>query len=102
MGAASGSNSYNSRSGGILGLLKTQGDGFAKKLAAAQKEELSALIAFQKLAAAKQAEIAAATKQKDAKETELADTMDKAAKAKEDLEATTAALTADEKFLLEA
>jgi chromosome segregation ATPase len=101
MGAASGSKSYNSRSGSILGLLKTQGDGFAKNLAAAQKEELESLIAFQKLAASKSGEIAAATKQKDAKETELADLMDKAAKAKEELEVTTNALTADEAFLLE-
>merc|ERR1719426_746992 len=63
---------------------------------------MEALIAFQKLAAAKSAEIAAATKQKDAKTTELADLMDKAAKAKEDIGATTNALNADEKFLQEA
>jgi hypothetical protein len=101
MGAAAGSKSYNSRSGSILGLLKTQGDKFAKNLASAQKEELDALIAFQKLAAAKNAEIAAATKQKEAKSVELADLMDKAAKAKEEIEVTTNALTADEAFLLE-
>merc|ERR1719281_1043432 len=75
-GAAAGAKSYNSRSGGILGILKQQGDQFAKNLAAAQKEELDALVAFQKLAAAKNAEIAAATEQKDAKSTELADLMD--------------------------
>ena len=52
-----------------------------------------------KLAGAKNAEIAAATEQNDAKSTELADLMDKAAKAKEDIEATTNTLDADQKFL---
>jgi hypothetical protein len=101
-GAGAGSKSYNSRSGGILGLLGAQEDEFSKKLASAQKEEADALASFQKLAGAKNAEISAATQQKDAKETELADLMDKAAKAKEDIEATTNTLNADEKFLLEA
>jgi chromosome segregation ATPase len=101
MGAAAGAKSYNARSGGILGLLKQQGDEFAKNLASSQKEELESLVGFQKLAEAKNAEIAAATKQKDAKEMELSDLMDKAAKAKEDVEATTNTLTADEKFLME-
>jgi len=101
-GAAAGAKSYNSRSGGILGILKQQGDDFAKNLAAAQKEELDALVSFQKLAAAKNAEIAAATKQKENKEVALSNLMDKAAKAKEDIEATTNTLTADEKYLLEA
>merc|ERR1719281_794335 len=101
-GAAAGAKSYNSRSGSILGILKQQGDEFAKNLAAAQKEELDALVSFQKLAAAKNAEIAAATKQKENKEVALSNLMDKAAKAKEDIEATTNTLTADEKYLLEA
>merc|ERR1719387_659555 len=100
-GAAAGAKSYNSRSGSILGILKQQGDEFAKNLAAAQKEELDALVSFQKLAAAKNAEIAAATKQKDAKELELSDLLDKVAKAKEDQEATANALEADKKFLAE-
>jgi len=100
-GAAAGAKSYNSRSGGILGILKQQGDEFAKNLAAAQKEELDALVAFQKLAAAKNAEIAAATKQKDAKTLELSTLLDKVAKAKEDQEATANTLAADQKFLAE-
>lgn len=101
IGAAAGAKSYNARSGSILGILKTQGDKFAKNLAAAQKEELEALIAFQKLVAAKNAEIAATTKQKDAKEAELAALLDKVAKAKEDLETTTNTLDADQNFLAE-
>merc|ERR1719158_1939047 len=100
-GAAKGAKSYNSRSGGILGLLKQQSDAFTERLATAKKEEGEALAAFNKLAAAKNSEIAAATQQKDAKSVELADLMDKAAKAKEDIEATTNSLSADEKFLLE-
>jgi len=100
-GAAAGAKSYNSRSGGILGILKQQGDEFAKNLAAAQKEELDALVAFQKLAAAKNAEIASATKQKDAKTLELSTLLDKVAKAKEDQEATANTLAADQKFLAE-
>jgi hypothetical protein len=101
VGMAAGAKSYNARSGSILGILKTQGNKFAKNLAAAQKEELEALIAFQKLAAAKNAEIAAATKQKDAKEAELAALLDKVAKSKEDLEATKETLAADQNFLAE-
>jgi hypothetical protein len=101
-GNAAGAKSYNSRSGSILGILKTQGDKFAKNLAASQKEELTSLIAFQKLAAAKTAEIAAATEQKETKEGQLADLLDKVAKAKEDIEATTNTLTADEQFLMKA
>jgi len=100
-GAAAGSKSYNSRSGGILGLLTAQGDQFARDLLKARKEEGEALAAFNKLAGAKNAEISAATDQKDQKSTQLADTMDKCAKAKEDIEATTGALTADEAFLVE-
>jgi len=51
--------------------------------------------------AAKSSEIAAATTQKDNKELELAELMDKAAKAKEDIESTTATLGADQAFLVE-
>jgi len=101
-GAGAGSKSYNSKSGGILGLLTAQGDEFARKLISAQKEEAQSLADFNKLAGAKNAEIAAATEQKDNKSMELADTMDKAAKAKEDIEATTNALGADQAYLAEA
>merc|ERR1719272_237419 len=100
-GAGAGAKSYNSRSGGILGILGAQRDNFAKNLASAQKEEAAALAAFNKLAGAKNAEIAAATDQKDAKTSELADLMDKAAKAKEDIDATSNTLAADTAFLAE-
>merc|ERR1719446_908246 len=72
---------------------------FTRDLAAAQKAEFEALVAFQQLNAAKLQEIAEATKLKEAKEAELADLLDKVAKAKEDLAATEAALQADQEFL---
>jgi len=98
-GAAAGAKSHNSRSGGIVGLLKQQEEAFAGRLASAQKEEAASLADFQKLASAKNAEIAAATQQKDSKSVQLSDLMDKAAKAKEDIEATTNTLTADQELL---
>merc|ERR1719456_1201936 len=101
-GAAAGATSYSSKSGGILGMLKEMGDKTAADLASAQKADMGALVSFQSLKAAKTAEIAAATKQRDMKETELADLLDKVAKSKEDMESTAEALTADEQMLLEA
>merc|ERR1719379_2273799 len=100
-GAAANAKSYNSRSGGILGILKAMGDNTAKDLADAQKEELQAEIAFQKLQAAKLSEIASATKQKDQKELELSDLLHEVANAKEDVEETTATLEQDQAFLAE-
>jgi hypothetical protein len=100
-GMAAGAKSYNARSGQILGILKQQGDYFAKALAAAQKEEMEALVSFHKLAAAKTAEIEAATKQKNAKEAELAALLEAMATAKEDLESTQNQVEADTKFLAE-
>jgi len=100
-GAAGGAKSYNSRSGGILGVLKQMGDENAKDLATAQKQELQSEIDFQKLQAAKVAEIAAATEQKDQKETALSDLLYKVAGAKKDIEKTQATLAADEAFMLE-
>jgi len=101
MGAGAGAKSHNSRSGGILGLLKAQGAEFSAKLAASQKSEGQALADFQKLEAAKNGEISAATTQVDNKGLELADLMDKAAKAKENIDATMGTLSADQAFLVE-
>merc|ERR1719305_963187 len=75
------------------------GDNTAKNLADAQKEELQAEIAFQQLQAAKLSEIASATKQKDAKEVELSDLLNKVAAAKRDVERTTKQLEEDKRFL---
>merc|ERR1719284_647962 len=86
----------------ILGLLKQMGDETAKNLDNAQKEEAAAQKSFDELSAAKNGEIKAATQQKRQKEQELADTMAANAKAKRDVERTSKALAADEKFLAEA
>jgi len=98
-GAAAGAKSYNSRSGGIVGLLSQMHDQFTADLSEAQKQDFQALVAFEKLRAAKLAEIATATEAKENAEAELADLLDKVAKAKEDKEATTAAMEADQDFL---
>mmetsp|Transcript_119757 Transcript_119757/g.298745 ORF Transcript_119757/g.298745 Transcript_119757/m.298745 type:complete len:762 (-) Transcript_119757:130-2415(-) len=98
-GAAANAKSYNSRSGGILGLLAEMRDEFTKDLWNDQKADFQAEVDFQNLKAAKLSEIEAATERKEAKEADLADTLLKAAKAKDDREETTAAMGADEYFL---
>merc|ERR1719440_935503 len=98
-GAAAGAKSYNSQSGAIFGILGEMKDEFERDLGAAQKEELHAEVSFQNLRAAKSAEIKAATKQKEAKEVQLADLTAKVAEAKEGIESTNAQLDADEEFL---
>merc|ERR1719181_1246680 len=72
-----------------------------RDLTAGQKEEFKALVDFQNLRAAKLAEIEATQKQLELTETALADLLDRAAKAKADLEAMIAAKAADEKFVAE-
>lgn len=99
-GAAAGAQSYNSRSGGVLGSLQQMHDTFAKDLAAAEKSEASGAEAFAKLRELKIGEISAAKERKDSKEKLLADTAAAAAQAKEDLEATMGALSSDQQVLV--
>jgi hypothetical protein len=66
-GQAAGAKSYNSKSGQITGMLAEMNDEFKRDLSTAQKNEFKALEDFQNLQAAKLAEIAAATKQKEMK-----------------------------------
>eukprot|EP00429_Kryptoperidinium_foliaceum_P050495 CAMPEP_0176106300 /NCGR_PEP_ID=MMETSP0120_2-20121206/53345_1 /TAXON_ID=160619 /ORGANISM="Kryptoperidinium foliaceum, Strain CCMP 1326" /LENGTH=732 /DNA_ID=CAMNT_0017440423 /DNA_START=78 /DNA_END=2276 /DNA_ORIENTATION=- len=98
-GAAAGAKSYNSRSGGILGLLAQMEDQFSEDLSEAQKADFIAEVNFQNLRAAKLGEIEAATQQKEDAETELADLLNKVAQSKRDLERTQEAIAADEEFL---
>jgi hypothetical protein len=84
-GGAAGAKSYNSQGGQIVGLLGAMQDEMVRDLSAAQKEEFKALVDFQNLRAAKLAEIEATNKQKELTETALADLLNKAAKAHEDL-----------------
>jgi septal ring factor EnvC (AmiA/AmiB activator) len=91
--------SYNSRSGPILGVLAEMKDQFMRDLGKAQKDDFTALVNFHKLSAAKGEEIAAATKQKEMKEGQLADLKSKVAQSKETIEDTQEAVDTDEKFL---
>jgi len=100
-GAAAGAKSYNSQGGQIVGLLGAMKDEMVRDLTAGQKEEFKALVDFQNLRAAKLAEIEATQQQLELTETALADLLDRAAKAKADLEAMIAAKAADEKFVAE-
>jgi len=100
-GGAAGAKSYNSQGGQIVGLLGAMKDEMVRDLTAGQKEEFKALVDFQNLRAAKLAEIEATQKQLELTETALADLLDRAAKAKADLEAMIAAKAADEKFVAE-
>merc|ERR1719191_1908442 len=73
---------------------------FESNLSAAQKEEMANQKAYEDLKAAKEAEIAAGQAQIDTKTQELADTDEKLAMAKQDMEDTRNTLAADEQFLM--
>merc|ERR1719188_1359673 len=73
---------------------------FESNLSAAQKEEMANQKAYEDLKAAKEAEIAAGQAQIDTKTQQLADTDEKLAMAKQDIEDTKASLAADEQFLM--
>merc|ERR1719410_2127930 len=73
---------------------------FEANLSEAQKEEMANQKAYEELKAAKEAEIAAGQAQIDTKTAELADTDEKNAQAKEDIEDTKKSLSADEQFLM--
>merc|ERR1712087_194517 len=73
---------------------------FEANLSDAQKEEMANQKAYEDLKAAKEAEISAGQAQIDTKTGELADTDEKNAQAKEDIEDTRNSLSADEQFLM--
>ena len=99
VGNAAGAKSYNSRSGSIFGILQEMKEEFQRDLGEAQARDLAAEESYQRLRAAKLSEIKAATTQKKQKDTELADLLYKASKAKENKEKAEAAIEADQKFL---
>merc|ERR1711920_576956 len=92
--------SYAPQSGEIFGILRQMKETFEANLSDAQKEEMANQKAYEDLKAAKEAEIAAGQAQIDSKTQELADTDEKLAQAKEDIEDTRNSLAADEKFLM--
>jgi hypothetical protein len=100
-GGAPGAKSYNAASSQIFGMLSQMLETFSKDLAASQKEELLAQVAFHDMKAAKEGEIRAATNSIAEKSDELALTSERLAQAKQDLEDTKASLAADQQFLIE-
>merc|ERR1740123_2418026 len=92
--------SYAPQSGEIFGILRQMRETFESNLSASQKEEMANQKAYTDLKAAKEAEIAAGQEQIDSKTQELADTDEKNAQAKIDLEDTKKSLSADEQFLM--
>merc|ERR1712226_712824 len=92
--------SYAPQSGEIFGILRQMKETFESNLSDAQKEEMANQKAYEDLKAAKEAEIAAGQAQIDSKTQELADTDEKLAQAKEDIEDTRNSLAADEEFLM--
>jgi len=92
--------SYAPQSGAIFGILKQMKETFETNLSTSQKEEMASQKAYEELKAAKEAEIAAGQAQIDSKTQELADTDEKNAQAKEDVEDTKKSLSADEQFLM--
>jgi chromosome segregation ATPase len=92
--------SYAPQSGEIFGILKQMKETFENNLSASQKEEMANQKAYEDLKAAKEDEIAAGQAQIDKKTQELADTDEKNAQAKEDIEDTKNTLSADEQFLM--
>merc|ERR1719498_480058 len=92
--------SYAPQSGEIFGILKQMKETFETNLSSSQKEEMANQKAYEDLKAAKEDEIKAGQSQIDSKTQELADTDEKNAQAKEDVEDTKKSLSADEQFLM--
>merc|ERR1712139_282288 len=92
--------SYAPQSGEIFGILNQMKETFETNLSSSQKEEMANQKAYEELKAAKEEEIAAGQAQLDTKTQELADTDEKNAQAKEDIEDTKKTLSADEEFLM--
>merc|ERR1711953_1508413 len=92
--------SYAPQSGEIFGILTQMLETFEANLSQSQKEEMANQKAYEDLKAAKEEEIAAGQERIDKKTAELADTDEKNAQAKEDIEDTKKSLSADEEFLM--
>merc|ERR1719174_1913919 len=90
---------YAPQSGEIFGILTQMKETFEKNLAELQKDEGGGQKEYEDVKAGKEAELAAGADSIEKKTQELADTDQKNAQAKEDLEDTEEALAADEKYL---
>jgi len=87
------------QSGEIFGILKAMKESFETNLGQSQKEETENQSAYEDLKAAKTEEISAGQAQLDTKTNELANTDEKNAQSKQDLEDTRNSLAADSAFL---
>jgi len=94
-----GASSYNSNSGEIFGVLQAMKESFETNMDTSRTEETQAGNEFAGLKKAKTQELAAANKQMDDKQAELAHTDESNAHSKIDLKDTTAQLEADRDFL---
>merc|ERR1719394_2009 len=92
---------YAPQSGEIFGILTQMKETFEKDLGETQKEELANQKAYEEVKAAKLEQIAAGQAQVDKKTQELADTDERLAHSKQDIEDTKNSLSADEKFLMD-
>jgi len=92
--------SYAPQSGEIFGILNQMKESFEQNLAETQKDEAANVKAYEQLKAAKEDEIVAGQEQSETKTQELADTDEKLAQSKEDLDDTRASLSEDEAFLM--
>eukprot|EP00397_Hematodinium_sp_SG-2012_P027725 GEMP01029148.1.p1 GENE.GEMP01029148.1~~GEMP01029148.1.p1 ORF type:complete len:667 (+),score=210.48 GEMP01029148.1:225-2225(+) len=92
---------FQPQSGEIFGILRNMKDTFQANLAASQKEEQENQKAFEGLKKAKMDEINAGKNQLAQKTEQLANSQEKAAQAKEDIEDTRASLGTDYEFLME-
>jgi len=90
---------YSNQSGEIFGILKNMKDTFEENLATSQETEKQNASAFAELKEAKTTEIDAGQKQVDSKVTQLADTKESTATARQDLADTRNSLSADDEFL---
>merc|ERR1719413_297461 len=92
---------YAPQSGEIFGILTQMKETFERDLGETQKEELANQKAYEEVKAAKLEQIAAGQAQVDKKTQELADTDERLAHSKQDIEDTKNSLSADEKFLMD-
>jgi len=92
--------SYSARSGEIMGVLKQLKEEMEGDLGEAQKEEKERAVAFAELRAAKTKEIEEGEQMAERKEDELAQAMNDLAEAKEDLGQVQAALSEEQKFMM--
>merc|ERR1719375_2498583 len=90
---------YQSQSGGIFGTLSAMKESFETNLQQSQAEETTNQQAYEDLKASKSSEIKAGQDQNQAKTALLAETDEKHAQSREDLEMTTETLDADRKYL---